>query len=92
MPPRIPEEDLLDELRRLADELDKTPSGPDMAADGEYSPSTYRRRFGSWNGAIETAGLEPRPVGAPREVANQLVEMDPEEWDLRQSADGGVDE
>ncbi|QLH81254.1 homing endonuclease associated repeat-containing protein [Halosimplex pelagicum] len=55
----IPESELLAELRELAEEFGEPPSAAQMDADGEYWASTYRDRFGSWNEAIEAAGLEP---------------------------------
>lgn len=51
--------DLLQELRRLNDELGHPPRGSDMAEQGKYGQVTYYRRFGSWPKAIEEAGLEP---------------------------------
>jgi hypothetical protein len=57
----LPVEDLLEELQRLDDIVDDTPSAADMDEHGEYWASTYRRRFDSWNNALERAGLEPTP-------------------------------
>jgi hypothetical protein len=54
------DQDLLDDLRRVAKEL-----GKDMVANyeykenGKYGVTTFIRRFGSWNKAIENAGLKP---------------------------------
>lgn len=50
---------LLAELHRLATELEKTPSGPDMAEYGRHSYHSYVKYFGTWNGAIEQLGLTP---------------------------------
>ncbi|MDR5673114.1 hypothetical protein RH858_08120 [Halalkaliarchaeum sp. AArc-GB] len=58
---RIPDQELLAELRRLADELDRTPKEKDMTSRGHHGTQTYRNRFGSWNQAVEAAGLSPRP-------------------------------
>lgn len=60
--PPIPREDLLDELRRLADG-ETPPSVKEMKEQGQYSWPTYSNRFGSWNEAITAAGFEPRPAG-----------------------------
>lgn len=57
--PNIPEEDLLDEIRRLADRLGRTPLTLDMDADGAYHCGTYSTRFGSWNDALDAAGFDP---------------------------------
>lgn len=56
---RTSRQDLLDELKRLADELDRTPTFEDMNTHGKYSALTYRNRFDSWNNAIKAAGMEP---------------------------------
>lgn len=58
-PRRIPNDDLLNEIRRLARELNQTPTKKQLNECGEYYSRTYRKRFGSWNEAIRQAGLEP---------------------------------
>ncbi|WP_415383016.1 homing endonuclease associated repeat-containing protein [Halosimplex sp. TS25] len=55
----ISDEDLLAELRKLANELDRTPTMADMDETARYSHGPYQTRFGSWNEAIEKAGLTP---------------------------------
>lgn len=62
-PTEVPEADLVAELQRLADELGETPRFSQMSEQGEFAPRTYVRRFGSWNAAVEAAGLEPRTTG-----------------------------
>lgn len=58
--PEYNNEELLQSLRRLADDLGRSPSTTDLAnADGMASRSTYRDRFGSWNKALAAADLEP---------------------------------
>ena len=54
----IDKSDLIDELRRLADELGRTPTSRDMADRGKYGTATYTLNFGSWNDAVQEAGLE----------------------------------
>ena len=54
----INKSDLIDELRRLGDELDRTPTSRDMADKGKYGTATYTHKFGSWNDAVQEAGLE----------------------------------
>lgn len=51
--------ELLDELRKLAGENGETPSITVMDDEGRFNSGTYQSRFGSWNRAIEEAGLEP---------------------------------
>lgn len=52
-------EKLLDEIHRLRDELGETPASTDMNEMGEYWVSTYQNNFGSWNDALQEAGLKP---------------------------------
>lgn len=56
---KIPDKDLLDELRRVADQVGGTPTQAQMEKYAEYYPSVYPKRFGTWNDAVEKAGLEP---------------------------------
>jgi len=56
-PHGIPEEELLDEIRRMADG-DRPPTSEDMRYEGKYTRSTYQRRFGSWNNAVSEAGFD----------------------------------
>ena len=57
----LSDRDLLQELKRLDDELDHTPRARDMAEHGQYGEVTYYRRFGSWVDALAEAGLDPSP-------------------------------
>jgi len=60
-PPAYTDADLLDALRGLAAELDRTPTGRELLARRDLpSPSICQIRFGSWNKALEAAGLEPK--------------------------------
>lgn len=72
----IPRVDLLDEIRRLADELGRTPTTREMVEQGVYSDRLYFDRFESWNAAIEEAGLTPNlqrgPVPSDEELLAEL--------------------
>lgn len=57
MPSKIPREDLLEEIHRLADG-EEPPSSIEMEEDGRYSAVTYENRFGSWRAALEAAGFD----------------------------------
>ena len=59
---------MLEELRELAEELGRTPYAKEMEEDGPFSTNTYQNRFGSWNAALELAGLEPNRVWGGVEV------------------------
>lgn len=58
--PRIPDETLLDELRRVSEQLGKVPTAVQMDKHGDYPVTTYRNHFGRWSVAIRAAGLEAR--------------------------------
>lgn len=70
-------EDLLNALREMASNLGRTPTSTEMYEDGSYGHSIYQSRFGSWNSAVEAAGLEPnRERNIPDEkLLNHLREL-----------------
>ena len=55
--PGIPKEKLIEALCELAEEVDGTPTRTEMNESGKYSSQPYYTQFGSWNGALEAAGL-----------------------------------
>ena len=77
----IPRARLLAEIRRLAEDLDRSVSIKDMREHGKYTGPTYQRRFGSWNDAILAAGVMPNtgysgPMnGTSIEPGNVLAEL-----------------
>lgn len=56
LPPR---EDLLENLRRIAADLGKTPTTHDLESHGEYDREAYLKEFDSFITALEEAKLEP---------------------------------
>lgn len=57
---RIPDEVLLEELRRLAQATHRPPKLNEMRSRGKYAGTTYIEHFGSWNNALRVAGFEAR--------------------------------
>jgi len=57
-PEPIEKSKLVEHLIELSNELGQTPGYHDMRKRGDYYPSVYEDRFGSWNKALEKAGLQ----------------------------------
>ena len=69
-------EELLNRLQRFASELGRPPSLNEMNASGPHAAKTYADRFGSWNKALKTAGLETgtnEPNGRPVTPKDDLL-------------------
>ncbi|PSQ39473.1 hypothetical protein BRD13_02840 [Halobacteriales archaeon SW_5_70_135] len=65
---RIPDEELLGDLRRLEAELGRAPRQADVREYGDYSVRPYYRQWDSWDGMLDAAGLDiDRNPGASRE-------------------------
>lgn len=72
---RISDAELIAELRRLATDLDKTPTVRAMNERGAYSSETYRVRFGSWNAALDRADLPKNRNIPASELLDGLREL-----------------
>lgn len=55
---QTPKQELVEELHRLRDQLGRTPRSGDIRDQSSYSVRVFQERFGSWNSALESAGLE----------------------------------
>lgn len=59
--PRYSNEELLTALEELADDVGRPPKAAEVRSnDDTASEVTYQNRFGSWNEALEAAGLDPQ--------------------------------
>lgn len=72
---KIPKGELLAELRQLADTLETTPTATEMNDEGMFRAITYQERFGSWNTAVEAAGLDPNPKSPWIDEQKLLTEL-----------------
>lgn len=76
----VPTAELIDDLQALAIKLGETPTATQMDERGPRWRSVYQDRFGSWNEALEAAGLEPnqqhRPEGSRDESGQTETEGD----------------
>jgi len=77
---RLNTDELLGELRFLAEKLNKTPAKWDMKHHGKFSPAPYCLRFGTWSDALEAAEMNP-------DHANKSIPNDALEADLRRLVD-----
>lgn len=69
----VPEEELIEELQRVAEEVGRVPRMEDMDSIGEFSASAYHRRFGSWPAARKTAGLQEKTETTRRIGREELL-------------------
>lgn len=72
--PRLNDEELLLEIVRLTRHLEKQPTMNDMSAFGNFSPTPYRTRWGSWGDALKVAyaryGFPDANSSASSEIPN----------------------
>ncbi len=74
-------EQLIFFMKKLAKRLRSPPRAADMDKDKKMpSSSTYMKRFGSWNSALETAGLQAnyRHGYIKKELISSLVQLSKE--------------
>jgi len=62
------DEELLEAIHEVAVETDGVPTADSVSRETGINPDTFRRRFGSWNRALELAGI-PRNRASPGGVA-----------------------
>jgi len=53
---KIPDDDLLNDIMRVANKLEKSPTQIEYRTHGEYGVTTIRNRFGSWNNGLAASG------------------------------------
>lgn len=86
-PREYTDEDLLNALRKAAEELGRTPKVNDMkAAKGRVSFGTIQQRFGTFNNGLELAGLEPNRK-SPKPVPVDWVVQSKEGFDTYEDAE-----
>ena len=78
--PRITEQEVLDDIARVADELGRPPSVDEYRELGKYSYVTVNKRAGKYRNAIEAAGLDPEELpsggrrGRPRTPKDKILD------------------
>jgi hypothetical protein len=73
---KIAEEELIEELHRVADEINGKPTVAQMNNHGEYWVSTYKNRFGSWTDALKAAGYDVNRDGSALPREDLLTEIE----------------
>ncbi len=70
----VSNEQLVSDLQKVAGILHaSTFSSGDYKKYGEFSRSTYHRRFGSWNNSLEAAGLSPYKFVSGRKITTEVL-------------------
>lgn len=71
-----PDEKLIMDLKRVADELNKSPTIDEYNEKGVFHASTITRRFGSWFKALKIAGLKSTrsQINIPKEELFKNIE------------------
>ena len=70
----VTDEQLRDDLIRVANLLCKTTfSSGEYRIHGEWSASTYFKRFGTWNKALENAGLQPYKQVSGKKIVTEAL-------------------
>lgn len=74
-PQAIPREELLAELRRLAEQLGHPPLSNEMEEQGEHGKAVFFKHFESWDAAVDAAGFDPDdlPNGGPPEIGREAL-------------------
>jgi len=67
--------ELLDDIRRVAEDLRHQPSLKEYRERGNHSVTTFYNRFESWSDAVGEAGFEPRDPEAKIEREDLLAEL-----------------
>lgn len=75
----ITKEDVISDIKALADELGKTPTYEDFIAFADYA--VVDSRFESWDNAVKAAGLEPNRPGPKGPDRDEILD------DIRAHAD-----
>jgi hypothetical protein len=94
----VNETEVVRELRRVANKLGESPSQPQYNEHGQYSHQIAYERFGSWNAALEAAGLETeRDDRTPNEkllasirAVAETVDGVPSQTDYHEHGEHGV--
>lgn len=84
--PHYSEEELLEDVRRVAEIVGGTPTQKEYMEHGIVSTQAMKERFGKWSDVHRAAGLEPREKEG---IAGLGARYDDIDWsDLNHATDG----
>lgn len=69
------DEELLEDIRAVADVVERSPSLQDYREHGSHAATTITRRFSSWQDAVARAGFEPHDAEAKISNTDLLEEL-----------------
>lgn len=81
----VDRDELLEELHRLREELERPPTWNDVKEHGEYAATTYTAKFGTMEDAREAAGFDDAEVETWDCLAHDLRRR------VRESSDALID-
>jgi len=81
------DEKLLNTLRDLANGVENPPTPSELNQKSDHSHNTYQDRFGSWNNAIQAAGLKIRRQYGHGEVELECMNCGGEVWKKKSHAE-----
>lgn len=73
---KIPREDLIEEIHKVGEAVDGTPTREDLQRIGEFAEQPYRNEFGSWSEALLAAGYEYDELNRPGSHVAERVKVE----------------
>ncbi len=73
----VPDEELLDDVKRVSIDINKSPTLDEYNERGKYHSTTLTRRFGSWLKILERLNL--KPTRSPLNISNEELFINIEE-------------
>lgn len=71
---------LIEELQRVADEVDGRPTQNDMRLEGHVSESTFRGHFGTWTNALAAAEVADERFDPELVASYANLDACPDRW------------
>lgn len=68
-------DELIADIRRMADRLDRTPRAVDVLHASDYRRAAFREEFGTWRMAVREALDRPAPEPGPGELLGRIMEL-----------------